>query len=127
MQLYNTLSTEERSALLDNADQKRLTLSFYKYAQIGNPELFRNHLFVHWEALNVLGRIYVAHEGINAQLSVPADHFESFKTFIDQIDFLEGVHLNIAIQHDTKSFLKLKIKVRPKIVADGLEIGRAHV
>lgn len=120
MQLYNTLSAEERSALLDEAGKKRLTLSFYKYAKIGNPELFRNHLFVAWDALGVLGRIYVAHEGINAQLSVPADNFEEFKAFTDGIYFLENVLLNIAIEHDTKSFLKLKIKVRPKIVADGL-------
>lgn len=121
MQLYNTLSAQERSALLDEAGQKRLTLSFYKYAKIGNPTLFRNHLFLAWDALHVLGRIYVAHEGINAQLSVPADNFEKFKSFLDDIYFLKGVHLNIAIEHDTKSFLKLKIKVRSKIVADGLK------
>src|SRR5699024_9007295 len=120
MQLYNKLSAEERAALLDKAKQKRLTLSFYKYAKIGSPELFRNHLFVHWNEMHVLGRIYVAHEGINAQLSVPEENFEEFKNFIDNIPFLEGVHLNIAIEHDIKSFLKLKIKVRSKIVADGL-------
>jgi|SRR5690625_1519012 len=121
MQLYNKLSAEERAALLDEAKQKRLTLSFYKYAKIGNPELFRNHLFVAWDEMEVLGRIYVAHEGINAQLSVPQEHFEEFKSFLDGIYFLKNVHLNIAIEHDLKSFLKLKVKVRPKIVADGLD------
>lgn len=120
MQLYNTLSAKERSQLLDDAGDDRLTLSFYQYAHIGNPELFRNHLFLAWDAFNVLGRIYVAHEGINAQLSVPAKNFEAFKTFLDDIYFLKNVRLNIAIQHDIKSFLKLKVKVRPKIVADGL-------
>lgn len=120
MQLYNKLSSEERAALLDRAKKKRLTLSFYKYAKIGHPELFRNHLFLAWDALHVLGRIYVAHEGINAQLSVPEKNFKAFKAFLDNISFLNGVHLNIAIEHDTKSFLKLKVKVRPKIVADGL-------
>src|SRR5699024_8082767 len=67
-----------------------------------------------------LGRIYVAHEGINAQLSVPQENFKAFKDFLDGIYFLNGVHLNIAIEHDLKSFLKLKVKVRLKIVADGL-------
>ena len=71
--------------------------------------------------MDVLGRIYVAHEGINAQLSVPAKRFDEFKTFLDGIDFLENVRLNIAIEQDAKSFLKLKVKVRPKIVADGLD------
>ncbi|HET8838723.1 MAG TPA: rhodanese-related sulfurtransferase [Flavobacteriaceae bacterium] len=120
MQLYNKLSAKERAALLDEAGEDRLTLSFYQYAKIGNPELFRNHLFVIWDQLQVLGRIYVAHEGINAQLSVPAQNFEAFKKCLDEIYFLKNVRLNIAIEHDVKSFLKLKIKVRDKIVADGL-------
>ena len=120
MQLYNKLSAQERAQLLDEAGEDRLTLSFYQYAKIGNPELFRNHLFVAWDQLEVLGRIYVAHEGINAQLSVPAKQFNEFKTHLDRIYFLEGVRLNIAIEHDAKSFLKLKVKVRDKIVADGL-------
>lgn len=120
MQLYNTLSAIERATLLEQAGDDRLTLSFYQYANIGNPELFRNHLFVAWDDLEVLGRIYVANEGINAQLSVPAKRFNDFKTFLDGIYFLENVRLNIAVEHDLKSFLKLKVKVRHKIVADGL-------
>lgn len=121
MQLYNTLSAKERANLIDQAGEDRLTLSFYKYAQIENPKLFRDYLFIHWNKLNVLGRIYVAYEGINAQLSVPATRFEEFKKIIDDISFLKNVRLNIAVEQDNKSFLKLKIKVRDKIVADGLE------
>ena len=120
MQLYNKLSAKERAALLEQAGEDRLTLSFYQYANIGNPELFRNHLFIAWDQLQVLGRIYVANEGINAQLSLPAKRFEAFKSFLDEIYFLENVRLNIAVEQDLKSFLKLKVKVRDKIVADGL-------
>ena len=120
MQLYNKLSAKEREALLEEAGEDRLTISFYQYAKIGNPELFRNHLFVAWDQMEVLGRIYVAHEGINAQLSVPAKKFNTFKAFIDDIYFLKDIRLNIAIEQDLKSFLKLKIKVRSKILADGL-------
>lgn len=120
MQLYNTLSAKERATLLEQAGEDRLTLSFYQYAKIGNPELFRNHLFVAWDQMHVLGRIYVAHEGINAQLSLPAQNFAAFKEFLDGIYFLKDVRLNIAMEQDLKSFLKLKVKVRHKIVADGL-------
>ena len=120
MQLYNNLSAEERAALIEQAGKERLTISFYTYAKIGNPEIFRNHLFIAWNELDVLGRIYVANEGINAQLSVPADHFQGFKDHIDSISFLEDVRLNIAIEQDNFSFLKLKVKVRDKILADGL-------
>jgi len=120
MQLYNTLSAEERKALIAEAGLDRLTISFYAYHHIGNPSLFRDYLFIHWNDLEVLGRIYVAHEGINAQLSVPAIHFNAFKAHLDSITFLENVRLNIAIEQDNFSFLKLKVKVRHKIVADGL-------
>lgn len=121
MQLYNTLSAQERAVLLEAAGSERLTLSFYQYAHIGNPSLFRDHLFLAWNPLQVLGRIYVAHEGINAQLSVPAPQFDAFKAQLDRISFLQGVRLNIAVEQDLKSFLKLTIKVRNKIVADGLD------
>ena len=120
MQLYNNLSAKERTKLIAQAGKERLTISFYKYAKIRNPELFRNHLFLAWNQLDVLGRIYVANEGINAQLSIPAENFERFKMHLDSISFLENVRLNIAIEQDNFSFLKLKIKVRDKIVADGL-------
>lgn len=120
MQLYNNLSAKERAALIEEAGKDRLTISFYKYAKIKIPELFRNHMFLAWDELEVLGRIYIATEGINAQLSVPAENFNKFKKHLDTVSFLENVRLNIAIEHDNFAFLKLKVKVRNKIVADGL-------
>ena len=121
MQLYNKLSAEERRSLIDAAGTDRLTLSFYKYHKIQNPNLFRDYLFFHWNSMDVLGRIYVAKEGINAQLSLPAPQFKSFKIFLDEITFLNSVRLNIALEHHNESFLKLTIKVKDKIVADGLD------
>ena len=120
MQLYNKLSNEERAILIKKANEKRLTLSFYKYHHIGNVEIFRNHLFVNFDSLQVLGRIYVAKEGINSQLSIPAKKIENLKEFLDSITFLKNIRLNVGIEHNDESFLKLKIKVKDKIVADGL-------
>ena len=109
MQLYNKLSAQEVSQILEKAAKNRITLSFYKYAHIKNPRLFRDHLFLSWNPLEVLGRIYVAKEGINAQLSLPKNQIEAFKKPLDTISFLKGVRLNIAIEHSIKSFLKLTI------------------
>ncbi len=120
MQLYNTLSAEERKELIDQAGQQRLTLSFYQYAHIEDPQQFRNDLFLAWNPLDALGRIYVAKEGINAQMSVPAQNFEAFRDTLEAYDFMKGIRLNVAVEHDDHSFLKLTIKVRNKIVADGL-------
>ena len=127
MQLYNKLSAQEVSQILEKAAKNRITLSFYKYAHIKNPRLFRDHLFLSWNPLEVLGRIYVAKEGINAQLSLPKNQIEVFKKHLNTISFLKGVRLNIAIEHNIKSFLKLTIKVRKKIVADGLEDDKFDV
>jgi UPF0176 protein len=121
MQLYNKLSAIQRAALIDEAGKDRLTISFYQYYQIKNPQLFRDKLFLEWNALDVLGRIYVSFEGINAQLSVTAENFYALKDQIDSISFLKNIRLNVAIEHNNKSFLKLKVKVRDKIVADGLQ------
>lgn len=120
MQLYNTLSAEERAQLIDEAGKQRLTLSFYAYAKIEDPKKFRDDLFVAWNALEALGRIYVAQEGINAQMSVPAENFEAFRETLEAYDFMKGIRLNEAVEQDDHSFLKLTIKVRHKIVADGL-------
>lgn len=120
MQLYNKMNAEERAKLIDEANEKRLTLSFYAYANISDPQQFRDELFLRWNELGVLGRIYVAQEGINAQLSLPAKNLNDFRTFLDTYSFMKGIRLNIAVEQDDKSFLKLTVKVRNKIVADGL-------
>ncbi|WP_395055934.1 rhodanese-related sulfurtransferase [Flavobacterium sp.] len=120
MQLYNTLSAEERAELIDQAGKQRLTLSFYAYAKIEDPKKFRDDLFIEWNKLDALGRTYVAKEGINAQMSVPAENFEAFRETLEAYEFMRGIRLNVAVEHDDHSFLKLTVKVRDKIVADGL-------
>jgi UPF0176 protein len=120
MQLYNTLSAEERAELIDQAGKQRLTLSFYAYAKIEDPKQFRDNLFIEWNKLDALGRTYVAKEGINAQMSVPAENIEAFRETLEAYNFMKGIRLNVAVEQDDHSFLKLTIKVRDKIVADGL-------
>ncbi len=119
--LFNKIDKEVLKERLQNSDEARVTLSFYQYAKIPNAEIFRDHLYMVFDELAVFGRVYVATEGVNAQISVPEQKFEDFKKAIEEISFLKGVRLNIAIEDDGKSFYKLKIKVRHKIVADGLE------
>lgn len=121
MALYNRIDKRILKDRLKNIPYQRKTLSFYKYHQIGDPETFRNELYLNLDKLGVWGRIYLATEGINAQISVPAEYFNDFKTYLYSIPFLDGVRLNIAVDDDGKSFFKLKILVRKKIVADGLD------
>jgi UPF0176 protein len=97
------------------------TISFYRYYSIPQPKEFRDQLFIDWTPLEVVGRVYVAEEGINAQIALPSEHFEAFKNKLHAIDFLSGIRLNTAIEENQKAFIKLDVKVRPKIVADGIE------
>ncbi len=119
--LYNKVNKELLKVKLEQEGIERTTLSFYQYAHISNPQLFRDHFYLSLDEIGVLGRIYVSKEGVNGQISVPTNQLEGFKTVMDSIDFLRKIRLNIAIDDDGKSFIKLKIKVRDKIVADGLD------
>lgn len=119
-QLRNLLSKEDLERRMAADPRPRTTLSFYQYANIEQPHAFRDRLYEEWSALDVLGRVYVASEGINGQISLPTENLPAFRAALYAIPFLNGIRLNVAIEAEQKSFLKLKIKVRKKIVADGL-------
>lgn len=121
MALYNREDCRVLKEKMRSLPEKRVTISFYKYHHIVDPDEFRNELYKGLASLNILGRIYIAKEGINAQISTPENLKSALRDYIYSIPFLDGVRLNMAIQDDGKSFFKLKILVRKKIVADGLD------
>jgi len=98
----------------------RRTLSFYRYVRLEDPKALREQLFLEWDALGVLGRVYVAREGINAQISVPQHNWEAFDSALNNWPQFASMPYKFAIEDDGKSFIKLAIKVRHQIVADGL-------
>jgi UPF0176 protein len=118
--LHNRISAEELKKRLFEEKEPRTTISFYRYFKIDDPQQFRDDLYKGLFPLNVFGRVYVAHEGINAQISVPSSRFEEFRNYLYSVDGLNNIRLNIAVDDDGKSFWVLKIKVREKIVADGI-------
>lgn len=119
-QLHNKIDRNILKQQILSDIRKRKTLSFYAYYQLPNPRFFRDHFYILLSECEVLGRIYVANEGVNGQMSVPSDRVEDFVKAMRKITFLKEVRLNFAIEDDGKSFFKLAIKVRDKIVADGL-------
>lgn len=118
--LHNRVSQAELKQRLLRETEKRRTLSFYRYFPIGDPKAFRDLLYHALEKLQVFGRIYVAAEGINAQISVPEKHLDALQSFLNATNGLQDLRLNFAVDDDGKSFWVLKIKVREKIVADGI-------
>ena len=118
--LHNRISRKELKERIINDPTPRTTISFYCYFKIEEPKTFRDQLYKDFTALGVMGRIYLAHEGINAQISLPTANMEGFRTYLYAIEPLNGLRLNIAVDDDGKSFYVLDIKVRNKIVADGI-------
>ena len=121
MFLYNRINKEELKKRLMAETFHRKTISFYRYHYIDNPGNMRDVLYREWFPLGCFGRIYIAREGINAQMSVPEHNMEAFLETLTKFDLLKDIPVKYAIEDDGKSFYKLTIKVRPKIVADGLD------
>ena len=119
-QLHNRISRKELKERILNDSTPRITISFYCYFKIEEPKLFRDELYKQLKALDVMGRIYLAQEGINAQVSLPTHNLELFRQYLYSIEPLNGIRLNIAVDDDGKSFYVLDVKVRDKIVADGI-------
>ena len=117
--LHNRISQKELRQRLLEETEPRKTLSFYRYFPLADPSAFRNELYTRLAEMKVFGRIYLAHEGINAQISLPVSQLEIFRIYLESIELLQGMRLNTAFA-DGKSFWVLKIKVRDKVVADGI-------
>lgn len=123
MFLYNRVNKQELRKRVAAEPFKRVTLSFYSYVHIQDPEKLRDELYAYWDSLKVFGRIYLAHEGINAQLSVPEHYVKDFTNHLYKNSLFTNVPIKQAIEDDSKSFFALKMKVKSKIVADGLKEG----
>lgn len=118
--LRNLLHPDLLRERLEQEELPRTTLSFYRYVRLKETEDLRHALYTEWEQLGVLGRIYISQEGVNAQISLPTSNLDAFRSALDAQETFRAMPWKIAVEDDGKSFLKLKIKVRNKIVADGL-------
>jgi len=115
-ELYNKKSKEQLREKLALEDFNRITCSFYRYVPLDNLDELRDKLYIEWNSLGVLGRIYLSEEGINAQVSVPEDNVGSFKSSVISYSVFENINFKTAIQEGT-SFYKLNIKIKDEIVA----------
>jgi UPF0176 protein len=118
--MFNKLGRPELLKKLEAENFERKTISFYRYVIIENPDEMRDTLYNEWTELNCLGRIYVATEGINAQMNVPEQNWDKFVEVLFKHQEFKGVPFKAAVEEDGNSFLKLAVKVRKQIVADGL-------
>lgn len=115
-------SRAEKRLAASQDTRPRTTVSFYRYVRIADPVAFRQVLLSKWNEFECRGRIYVASEGINAQMDVLKEKWNEFDAFVQSVPELAGIPYKIAVEEkNIPSFFKLTIKVKDKIVADGLD------
>lgn len=125
------------------AESETITmLSFYAFPPggIDDPDAVAYDLEKKWKPFLALGRVYVAQEGINAQMSVPTNVLEKFWECCASVPAL-GEHMENGINIDPKPlsreefatagvpvngnpappFRNLHVRVRNQVVADGLD------
>ncbi len=122
--LRNKLNRRALRDRMESSPVERRTLSFYRYCRIEEPVGFRNDFYQKLAETGVLGRVYVAREGVNGQVSVPVEKLDDFRAALDVYPFLKNLRLNLAREDDGRSFFLLDVKVRKKIVADGIDDPR---
>jgi UPF0176 protein len=125
--LHNQVNRRLLRERLLREEFRRVTVSFYRYFYVNDVQALRDDLYLMWSSMGCLGRIYVAREGINAQMSVPGHAMEAFTAHLHSVEGLAEVPLKIAVEDDGRSFIKLNVKVRAKLVADGLPEGSFDV
>ena len=125
--MFNKLSKNQGLKIVEEEVFRRKTVSFYRYVIIANPNDLRDDLYESWKELGVLGRIYLANEGINAQFSIPEKNWKKFENLIQNNLLFVDMPFKFAVQDEQNSFFKLTIKVKNQIVADGLNIDRYDV
>ncbi|KAJ9085783.1 hypothetical protein DSO57_1010589 [Entomophthora muscae] len=115
-------------------DREYLSLAFYQFQKLGEDELvhLRQRLLKDLEKFEVVGRIYLATEGINAQFSCPADRLEEVEKYFNSAEpntslkfplpFAPTIEFNFSTFHK-KAFKKLNVKIRKEIVSSDIPEG----
>lgn len=126
------VSDKARDAALDPSNLLHM-ISFYKFVDIERPDVISELLHKTWSRMGVKGRVYVAREGVNAQLAVPAvilsDFYDAMNgCWIERGEplvpsQLVGVFLNTdtIVPQSEQPFQKLSVRPREKVLADGFD------
>lgn len=124
--LFNRVERKKLIEMVRQEPFRRKIVSFYRYAPIEDPQTLRDELYKSWLELKVLGRIYVAREGMNAQMSVPEMNWEKFLETLSTYPFFKDIFINHASTESSYAFFKLDVRAREKIVVHRLREDPFH-
>ena len=102
-------------------------VSFFAFRPVPRPGETIEQLQALWSPFRAFGRVYVAEEGINAQMAIPSNVLPHFQALCASLPLLRGISLNVdPVQlsarefHLRRPFKALHIRRRQQIVVDGL-------
>jgi UPF0176 protein len=95
---------------------KTAVCAFYKFVEISDPGTLRTELLARCEALGIKGTILLAHEGINATISGGTGAMASFLEELKSDQRFADLTVKQA-STDVHPFQRLKVKVKPEIIA----------
>ena len=107
-----------------------LLASFFNYLPLPPENLpaLRGQLLQELGQLGVLGRIYIATEGVNAAMSIPSAHLDAAQAIVSKL--LVGCVIGTYGEHEDNAdapFWNLHVRVRNALVRDGLPEGTLDV
>lgn len=122
LNLYNRVSKKELKKNILINEEPRFIVSFYKYFFIKSIKEYRDQIYKNFNKYHVLGRVYIADEGINAQISIPVKFYFRVIKFLYTLDSeLKDLFINKSLNDNGKAFWFLSVKIKKKIVHDGIK------
>ena len=105
---------------MENTQNKPYSvLLYYCYAQITNPEEYREEHHLFCVENNIRGRIIISDEGLNGTVSGLIEDCEKYMAYIHADPRFSKTEFKIDY-HDTHTFAKIHVRYKPEIVHSSL-------
>lgn len=110
-------STAYLEGLPDPYDSNSYTmLSFYDYTNVSDPQVLADQLVDLWRPFRALGRVYVASEGINAQMAIPSNVYDVFKIACATIPEVRMLLYHVCRSHSVNILVDIGICIHVWII-----------
>ncbi|MDO8580002.1 MAG: rhodanese domain-containing protein, partial [Candidatus Omnitrophota bacterium] len=88
---------------------------YYNFVRISHPNDFCQSHKKYCQSLQIKGRVYIAHEGINGTLAGTVEAIDQYKQYLTSLPGFEGTEFKEELYSEIP-FVKLTVKTRPEIV-----------
>lgn len=107
---------EEQEDVVYGAGDDYVVVNFYHFVEIedAHGEVARHLAFV--EGRNIRGRIYINHQGINAQLSGPKEDAMAYAEWVKADERFAPTYIQVSPSPRGHAFPRLRLRYKPSLV-----------